>query len=358
MNREKILEIIIENLPHGFLLVDRNGVIADFNRSAEEITAYSRNDVIGKSHIDIFECAYDKTDCSIPQTAFQQSREIESVERPLKKKNGEIITIAATLFPIYDIDGSFMGGVELFRDISAQKKKERERKNILSMFAHDMKNPVVIARGFLSRLLSNKAGEITPKQREYFAMIEDEMTKLHELITDFLQFSRFEAKEYVPAGSTFSLKAELSELVKSVRVLADKKTVSISVDMPADSELEITGDRSMINRVLSNLIDNAVKYSNPGGSVMVSVTEPNDHFLIIVKDNGIGIPAEHMPFIFDAFYRASKDGKGSGLGLFISKTIVEAHGGNIWAESKPLNGSSFFLTLPRKALAPAYSQTV
>jgi two-component system, OmpR family, phosphate regulon sensor histidine kinase PhoR len=357
MIRQKVLEIIIENLPHGFLLVDRNGLVVEFNRSAEEISGYSKKDVLGKRHAEIFVCGPDETDCHITQASFQQSEDVESVERPLKRKNGESIMIAATLFPLYGSDGSFMGGVELFRDISAQKKKERERKNILSMFAHDMKNPVVIARGFISRLLSDRAGELTPEQREHCVMIEEEMNRLHELIMDFLQFSRFEAKEYVPACSFFSFRTALSELVESERVLADKRAVTINVDMPADN-LEITGDRSMINRVLSNLLDNAVRYSHAGGSVMVSVTDMTDHYLVTVKDSGVGIPEEHMPFIFDAFYRASKDGKGSGLGLFISKTIVEAHGGKIWAESKPLRGASFFFTLPKKALAPAPSQSV
>jgi PAS domain S-box-containing protein len=347
MIRQKILEIIIENLPHGFLLVDGKGIIVEFNRTAEEISAYSKKDVIGRHHVELFGCASSDCDCRGTQTVFQQSGEIESVEAPLKKKNGEIITIAATLFPLYDDDGSFMGGVELFRDISVQKKKERERKNILSMFAHDMKNPVVIASGFLSRLLAGKAGDLTAEQREYCFMIEDELERLHELIMDFLQFSRFEAKQYMPAYSTFSLRAALSELVESEGILADRNAVSISIDMPENSALDITGDRSMINRVISNLLDNAVKYSHPGGAVTVSVTDMNDHYLIAIKDSGSGISGDHMPFIFDAFYRASKDGKGSGLGLFISKTIVEAHGGKIWVESVPAQGSSFFFTLPK-----------
>jgi len=358
MIRQKILEIIIENLPHGFLLVDSKGLVMEFNRAAEDICGYSRKDVIGRHHIEIFGCAAGDAVSRGTQTAFQKSGEIESVERQLKRRNGETITIAATLFPIYDVDGSFMGGVELFRDISTQKKKDRERKNVLSMFAHDMKNPVVVAKGFLSRLLSDKAGNLTQKQREYCVMIEDEMNRIHELIMDFLQFSRFEATEYVPAYSSFSLKDALCELVKEERILADRKTISLSMDIPGDSDLDITGDRSMISRVMSNLLDNAIKHTHPGGCVSVSVCDRNDHYLITVTDNGVGIAADHMPFIFDAFYRAGKDSKGTGLGLFISRTIVEAHGGRIWAESVPGKGSSFFFTLPQKPVVHASKQTI
>jgi PAS domain S-box-containing protein len=355
MLKQKILEIIIENLPHGFLLVDQNGTVTEFNRSAEEITGYSRKEAIGRPHHEIFNCSPGKTACRLTQKAPDRKKNIEAVETSVKRKTGETITITATMFPIFDAESHFMAGVELFTDITSQKKRERERKNILSMFAHDMKNPVVIARGFLYRLLSNRAGQMTKEQREYCVMIEEEMNRLHELIMDFLQFSRFETKEYVPACSLFSLRTALLELVESERLLADRKSVSINVDIPDKTDFEITGDRSMINRVISNLLDNAVKYSNPGGVIGISVDEMNDSLLITVTDTGTGIPEEHMPFIFDAFYRASKDGKGSGLGLFISKTIVEAHGGKIWAESIPAQGSSFFFTLPKKPAAPASS---
>ena len=256
--------------------------------------------------------------------------------------------ISVATFPIYDTDGSFMGGVELFMDISARKKKEREHKNILSMFAHDMKNPVVITRGVLSRLMSKKAGEVTGKQIEYFEMMEEELKKLQELISDFLQFSRFEAKEYQPDCSPFNIGDELSSHIESVRVEAEKKDLIITLNIPDGVRLEIMADRSMISRVISNLIDNAIKYTDPGGAISINVADKEDRLLVSIKDTGSGISEEHLPFIFDAFYRVSKDSKGSGLGLFISKTIVEAHGGNIWLESIPSKGSTFSFALPKK----------
>jgi PAS domain S-box-containing protein len=346
--RQKILEIIIENLPHGLLLVDGNGMITEFNRAAEDISGYSRRDVIGRRHAELFGCGLDKDACLITRAAFRGSGDIESMELPLGKKNGETITVAATLFPLFDSDGDFMGGVELFMDISARKKKERERKNMLSMFAHDMKNPIVVAKGFLSRLMCGKAGDLTPEQREYCMMIETEMNRVHELIMDFLQFSRFEAREYVPEYSTFCLKTELARLLESERVLAEKRAVTISGDTPEGSALEITADLSMVKRVMSNLLDNAIRHSFPGGLVTVTVNETDEFLVISVRDHGVGIAEDHMPFIFDAFYRAGKDSKGTGLGLFISRTIVEAHGGRIWAESAPGKGSCFHFTLPRK----------
>ncbi len=345
MDREKIHDIIINNLPHGFSLVDRDGVIMEFNRAAEQITGYSKNEIIGRSHLDIFHGSSDKAKCPLMQFAFHSRKGADSLESTLKRKTGETLTISVTVFPIYDANGSFMGGVELFRDVSARKKTEREHKNMLSMFAHDMKNPVVIALGALSRLMSNKAGEVSEKQREYCQIIEEELMKLQELITDFLQFSRFEAKEYVPACTQFRICDELSAHIECVRVEADKKNIRISL-APCGLIPEVTADRTMISRVISNLIDNAIKYNNPGGSIDIATSVKNDRLVVSFKDTGVGISGEHLPFIFDAFYRASKDSKGTGLGLFIAKTIVEAHGGSIRAESTPSQGSTFTFTLP------------
>jgi two-component system, OmpR family, phosphate regulon sensor histidine kinase PhoR len=349
MNREKIHEIIINNLPHGFSLVDKEGVIIEFNRAAEELTGYTKSDVIGRSHLEIFHGTSDKSKCPLMQFILGEEKRFDSLESLLKKKNGETIMIAVTVFPIYDMDGLFMGGVELFRDITAQKKREREHKNILSMFAHDMKNPIVIARGFLTRLLSEKAGDINEKQREYFGLIEEELKRLHELISDFLQFSRFEAKEYNPVLSPFNITAALLEHVKSAKVEADMKNLKIVCDIPGSDHTPLMADGSMISRVISNLLDNAIKYTNPGGTITIAIADRNKDLLVSIKDTGIGISKEHLPYIFDAFYRVSKDSKGSGLGLFIAKTIVEAHGGTIWVESVPSEGSTFFFTLPKES---------
>jgi len=349
MDREKIHEIIINNLPHGFSLVDREGVIIEFNRAAEELTGYSKSDVIGRSHLEIFHGTSDKLKCPLMQFTVHEKKGFDSLESLLKKKNGETIIISVTVFPIYDMNGSFVGGVELFRDITAQKKREREHKNVLSMFAHDMKNPVVIARGFLARLLSEKAGHVTEKQREYYGFMEEELKRLHELISDFLQFSRFEAKEYVPVLSSFNIADALLEHVRFAKVEADIKNIKIVCDVPGSDHSPLMADGSMISRVVSNLLDNAIKYTNSGGTIVVTSADRNNYVLVSIKDTGIGISEEHLPFIFDAFYRVSKDSKGSGLGLFIAKTIVEAHGGTIWVESVPSEGSTFSFTLPKKS---------
>ncbi len=152
----QIYEIVKNSLPIGFTLVDEEGIIIDFNLEAEAITGYLKSEVIGKSHLEILHGTTDREACPLFRYALQKKQQTAAVETNIKQKSGELITIIASISPLFDKNQNLVGGIELFRDITEIKKLERERKNILPMFAHDMKNPVITAGGFLSRLLQEK----------------------------------------------------------------------------------------------------------------------------------------------------------------------------------------------------------
>jgi two-component system phosphate regulon sensor histidine kinase PhoR len=343
----QIYEIIRNSLPMGFTLVDQEGVIIDFNTQAEVITGYLKSEVMGKSHLEILHGTTEREACPLFQYALQKKWQTAAVETNIKQKSGEIITILASISPLFDHNQNFVGGIELFRDITKLKKLERERKNILPMFAHDMKNPVITAEGFLSRLLSGKAGDFTEMQLSYLGTIKDALTKVDELISDFLEFSRFEAMEYRPLHSAFNIEDAINRQIEIARVEANKKNIQISFEYPETLISVISADGKMIERVITNLLDNAVKYSPNNSDVTVKLSDWNLEVLFEVRDTGIGIADEHLPYIFDAFYRVNRDTRGSGLGLSIAKTIIDAHGGKIWAKSSPEKGSIFNFTLPK-----------
>jgi two-component system phosphate regulon sensor histidine kinase PhoR len=268
-------------------------------------------------------------------------------ETTIRKKNGEFIAVSVTTSPLFDSNGNFIGGVEIFREITDLKRLERERENILSMFAHDMKNPVITAGGFLSRLISGKAGTLTETQKDYLELITEELNKLQELTTDFLDFSRFETKECKPVMSPFNIKEAIHKHTEAAKVEADRKNIRIIFEVKEDIPAVINADAMLIGRVITNLLDNAIKYTNSGGTVTVNLFERDADVIVRVEDTGIGISEEHLPYIFDAFYRGNRDIKGSGLGLSIAKTIIETHGGRIWVESIEGKGSIFNFTLPK-----------
>jgi PAS domain S-box-containing protein len=343
----QLYEIIKKSLPIGFTLVDEEGMIIDFNPQAEVITGYLKSEVVGQSHIEILHGTSDREACPLFRYAIQRQQQTAAVETNIRQKNGELITIVASISPLFDENQNFIGGVELFRDISEIKKLERERKNILPMFAHDMKHPVITAGGFVSRLLSGKAGALTSQQADSLHIVKEELTKVEELIGDFLEFSRFEATVYSPLKSAFNIEEAINRQIEKAGFEAEKKNIPISFEYPDTLIPVISADGKMIERVIANLLDNAVKYSPQDTKISVKLNDWNLEVLAQVIDEGVGISEEHLPYIFDAFYRVSRDTEGSGLGLSIAKEIIEAHGGKIWAKSAPEKGSTFSFTLPK-----------
>jgi PAS domain S-box-containing protein len=347
MEKQHIYDIIIDNLPIGFSIVNTEGIVIDFNTTAEKITGYLKKEIIGKPHLKALHGSDDKNVCPLYKHALLQQKQLVAAETAMKKKSGEFIIVSVTTSPLYDADGNFIGAVEIFRDITETKRLERERKNILSMFAHDMKNPVIIAEGFLSRMLAGKAGPLTDTQKNYLNLTKEELDRLIEMITDFLEFSRFEAQTCKPAPGPFNIAAAINKHIEAAHIEADKKGIQILFEAMEPLNPVINVDAMLISRVITNLLDNAIKYTNDGGMVTISLADNGNEIIIRVKDTGIGISDEHLPYIFDAFYRGIREPKGSGLGLSIARTIVDAHGGKIWVESKAGKGSTFSFTLPK-----------
>jgi two-component system, OmpR family, phosphate regulon sensor histidine kinase PhoR len=339
--------MIIDNLPIGFSLVDRDGFILDFNPAAEKLSGYSKEEVVGWSHFEIIHGSKDPSMCPLFMHVFGKHTPSVATEMVLKTKSGEAIDLAVTAFPLFDVSGNFIGGAELFRSIAEQKRLEREYKNLLSMFAHDMKNPVVAAEGFLKRLLLGKAGPLMEKQKEYLAITMQAIAKLQQLIMDFLDFSRIGGKEYEPVLGPYDIEEALRRQIEMLKIAADNKQVQIYFQHVQEGSPVVNADAALIDRVLSNLIDNAIKYTNPGGMVTIRFTNRYEDILAEVLDTGIGIREQDIPCIFDAFCRVNRDVDGTGLGLSIAKAIVEAHHGMISVESTPGKGSRFWFTLPR-----------
>ena len=346
IRKEQIYELMMSNLPVGFSIVDREGLIFDFNNVAETITGFTKSEVIGHSHFEVLHGTSAKEACPLVQHALLNREGIVATESTIKKKNGEPITISVTAFPLIDDEGIFVGGVELFRDITETKKEARERKNILAMFAHDMKNPVIIAAGFLSRLLAGKGGDLTEKQLCCLQMVNDNLRKVEELLADFLEFSKLETEEYIPRTGPYNITERIGKHIEEMRIEAENKNIRIDLECPEDVPETMCADAMMLDRVITNLLTNAVKYSEPSGHITVTLARDNRDISVHVTDTGIGIPEDHLPYLFDAFYQVNRNAKGSGLGLAISKKIIEAHGGRIWVESALGAGTTFSFTLP------------
>ncbi len=341
-----IYRLVLRNLPMGFLLVDKNGVILDFNETAQSLTGYSRDDVIGKSHFEIIHGSEDPESCPLITHVLKERMPSVASETLLKTKKGEKITLLVTAFPVFDGAGNFIGGVEFFRDISEMKRMERERKNFFSMFAHDMKGPLAGIAGLLERLSSGKAGPLNDKQTDYLSTVMKSLSRLQVMVAEFMEFSRLNSGKYDPVPGPYNIKEALQEQVEVIKVAAGKKGIRVFLEHVQEDMPVINADGAMIDRVLANLLDNAVKYTDTGGTVTVRLTRDAEHLLVEVLDTGIGIDDSDLPCVFDAFCRVSREKEGSGLGMSIARAIVEAHDGTLSVESEPGRGSRFWFAIP------------
>ncbi|MCX8030904.1 MAG: PAS domain S-box protein [Thermodesulfovibrionales bacterium] len=342
MIKQKSYEAIINNLPIGFTTVDENGITVDFNQAAQTITGFTKEEVIGKPHNSIFHPDTSSDPCPLFTHAFEKKEPITAKEKSFRKKNGQIITLLVSVAPLYDSDGNFIGGVEIFRDVTEIKRLERERQNILAMFAHDIKNSISISVGFIKRILSGKRELLD----EHLNIALNELQIVENLISDFIEFSKIEAKKNQLSKEEVNLCELIKEQIESLSLKAKEKNINVQFFKDKSTYL-IQTDINLLKRALLNILDNAIKYNKPEGLIKISLKETDRLMYIEVEDTGIGIPEDKLSLIFDAFYRISKDNKGSGLGLSIAKKIIETLGGNILVRSQLGKGSCFSLILPK-----------
>ncbi|HSB52551.1 MAG TPA: PAS domain-containing sensor histidine kinase [Dissulfurispiraceae bacterium] len=342
----RLLRLFIEHTPAAVAMFDRNMRYIMTSRRWLSDYGLGGKNIIGKSHYEVFP--------EIPERWKEIHRRCLAGESQrcdddsFQRADGSTDWVRWEIHPWYHATGE-VGGIIMFTEVTTeQRRQEREKRNILSMFAHDMKNPVIVSGGILGRLLSGKAGLLSEFQREYLESVREELTKVEDLIMKFLEFSNFEARRYTPARTPFDICRAISRSTEHAQIEAQKKQITISFDCPEVESVVVNADSLMINRVVTNLLDNAIKYTNRGGPITVKLSDRSTDVFVQVVDEGIGIQEQHLPYIFDAFYRVNRDGKGSGLGLSIAKTIVEAHGGKVWVESVYGKGSTFCFTLPKE----------
>jgi two-component system, OmpR family, phosphate regulon sensor histidine kinase PhoR len=246
--------------------------------------------------------------------------------------------------------GSLRGVVAVFHDISALKKVERIRRDFVANVSHELRTPVTVIKGYAETLLSG-ALEDDPQRRERFLeIIQNHADRLSTLVRDLLTLSELESGEVAMKPQNVHVEGAVKHALMLVAQRGEEKGITMEY-AGLTGTVNVMADRGRIEQVLINLLDNAVKYSGQGGKVTVEAVEEGDLVRISVRDSGIGIPEKDLPRLFERFYRVdearSRERGGTGLGLSIVKHIVQAHGGNVFVESKLGAGSVFSFTLPK-----------
>jgi PAS domain S-box-containing protein len=339
--------------------IDSHDRITFWNQAATQIFGYSEEETLGQSVTiivpDAYKDAHRKGVANYLRTG--NSHLIGSVaELEGLKENGEIFPIELSLSTWNTREGIFFTGI--IRDISDRKRAERELEqrtaeagqrteeleSLIQMVAHDLKSPIITIGG-LCRLLSRQADILTENHRQIVAQVSSAAETVEQFLGDLLDGLSIEYNK--PEDGYFDLPDVIAKVLNGHDQQLKNSDIKVQLDIQ-DGIPQIMGDQRRITQVLDNLIGNAIKHmsSESGPVIQISAKMCNDHAIVSVVDNGVGIPEAYSAKIFDRFFRINKSSHGTGLGLSISKKIVESHGGSIWVESRPGKGANFSFTLP------------
>jgi len=231
-----------------------------------------------------------------------------------------------------------------------RREKKLMEENFITMVSHQLRSPLVAIQQYFEVILAGMAGQVDETQKEMILRARERLGSLLRLINDWLDLARISRGQLVEKFKQVALEKLLEKQVEFMKPLAQEYDVTLEL-APVAQPAFVLGDEQSLEQAFSNLISNAIKYNKPKGSVIVSIHEEQDSIITDVKDTGMGIGKEHLPFIFDQFYRVSRREdqkiKGTGLGLSIAKKIVEAHNGSIQVESELGQGTTFSVWLPR-----------
>jgi two-component system, OmpR family, phosphate regulon sensor histidine kinase PhoR len=344
---QRLQDLVIESMPMGVIAVNPEMQVIELNPGAQKIIGSSREKVVGNYCGDVLNGGLCGHRCPL-KTVLTQQKPIVSVETTIQNIKEVVVPVRLFVSALFDKQGHLVGAVEVFQDISEIKALEQERATVHSMFAHDMKSPLVAIQGFALRML-NKESEISEdRQIQYLEIICKEAGKLEQLINDFLDFSRLETGKLTLNLSPTNLNTEFADLMETYRTRFSQAGIKLKISYK-DTLPIIYADLPQLHRAFVNLLENALKFSSADSTVSFEVEETEEEILVHVSDQGIGIPAEELPYIFDAFYRGRDHRKyhGHGLGLAAVEKIVRAHKGRVWVRSEVGKGTVFSIALPK-----------
>lgn len=250
----------------------------------------------------------------------------------------------ASLTNEYSDEEKFVG---VIRNFSVQKETERLRDDFIATLTHDLRTPLLAAIQTLKFFLDGSVGDITEQQKVLLSTMLQSNEDLLGLVNALLEVYRFESGKLSLCKTVFGIKDLVQQCYDELEPLSKKKDITFNLDCDVDEDLLIDADRAEIKRVITNLCGNALNYTNKGGTIDIHVKSQSGDVIFSVSDNGNGIPKEDIPHLFKRFSQGTskKRSTGTGLGLYLSRQIIEAHGGKIWVESKVNQGSEFSFLL-------------
>ena len=343
-NANQKLSAIINHCADGIVAVQKDGKILQINPIVEKLCGLTKEEILNTNFNGLFVGLSEPICSGISSEKDVLLRDY----RIYNHKKAKSTPVEVSFAPVKDVDSEnekFFVGV--IRDITAQEEMNRLRDDFIATLTHDLRTPLLAAIQTLGFFLDGSLGELNDRQKLLLETMLHSNQDMLGLVNALLEVYKYESGKLVLCKDNFELNQLIYQCVDEVQSLIQKKEISLSVN--TDEDVKVNADKQELRRVLSNLLGNAINYTESGGKINISVTQDSENVLISVEDNGIGIPKEDIPHIFKRFSQGTskKRSTGTGLGLYLSRQIVEAHDGKIWLESEVGKGSKFYFTIPK-----------
>lgn len=347
------VQALVASSPEGILLLEApTGRVLLSNEATETILGHH---VVPEAHIADFVQVYGLrqpngapySPADLPPARALHGQTVLGVQMLVRQPSGREVPVLVNAAPVRDETGVVVAAVVLFQDISRLKELERQRQEMTSLIAHDLRAPIAVITGYVDFLLGKADGYGVPDQaRLALQRILASARSLDRLVADLLDVARLEARQLTLRRQWVDLPVLVHDVVArlSAAIATHHLRVDVSGEVPP-----VWADPGRVEQVVTNLLTNAAKYSAPGTDVLTTLGRQDGDVVVSVSDQGHGIPPQDLAYIFQPYYRVRTTGaapEGLGLGLYISNGLVEALGGRIWVESEVSVGTTFHFTLP------------
>lgn len=349
---EQRLMAMLDAVADGILILEADHSIQHCNPALARMLAIPLEKVRGSSHDSLIHWANRKVGTTLQEAEAGgwplTPHATLYVEGDLERNGLTPLPVGITYSPLVSTEGRLLNIIALVRDITRFREAEELKTTFISVISHELKTPVALIKGYVSTLRRDDAHWDREVIQDSLEVIEEEADRLTGLIENLLDASRLQAGALSINKSDVALDLLVRRIAE--RFTSQSDIHSIVIDIP-DSFPVIIGDEDRLAQVLANLISNAIKYSPVGGEIKISGQVHPRQVVICVKDQGPGIATSDIPFVFDRFFRSSETSrstKGAGLGLYLARAVVEAHGGQIWVDPNPGDGVRMCFSLPRE----------
>jgi len=346
---------LYEEAPDAYFSVGTNGYIMRANRRAAELLGYSRVEMVGRPAADLYaDTPNGRTKAQKVFQRFLAGQEIRDEEMEMRRADGTSLWVNLSVRPIVDEEGRVIASRSVLTDITEQKKLDRLKDDFINLVSHELRSPLTVIMGAINTVLSEGANLSEEETRQLLRDAALESETLSHLLGNLLELSRVQAERLVLHAEAIDVRRVIQEAIEGIKRQSSVRQFVVSAPQKLPP---VYADPLRLERIIYNLLENAVKYSPQGREIKVTVKPDGEQLVIGVSDRGVGISPADQAKLFAPFQRLEESRlggvRGVGLGLLVCQRLVEAHGGRIWVESKPGRGSTFFFTLPLKPATAA-----